>query len=104
MSMGANEIKQARGHIVVNLRAFYPNGMSGGLIFRESLAPVFPNMEWSQAVREISYLLERGYVEHVGDAGLRKAESARERVYRLTSSGYDLASGVVEDDAIAMMI
>ena len=99
----ALEVKQVRGHIVSAMGSFYPNGMSGRMIFEEVVQPIFPTVEWDGLMQEVTYLKQRGFVEIVGDLGERNA-SARRKFYRLTAVGYDLATGVSTDDAIARVV
>ena len=94
------DIKRARGHILSGLQSFYPNGISGGLIFRDMLAPLFPVMEWVQALQQLEYLIDRGFVENIESVGPRRPRSHKDRLYRLTPAGLDVALGIVSDAAI----
>ncbi len=100
MSIEAYDVKRLRGYIATGLQAFYPNGISGLLIHRDILAPVFPHLEWRQVLQQLDYLMERGFVEAVEMVRLATKRSGRNCVYRLTATGLDVASGVVEDAAI----
>jgi hypothetical protein len=99
MDSEAYDVKRVRGYILDVLKSFYPNGISGRLIQRDGLTAAFPHLEWSDTRRQIDYLVERGFVVAVDDGPLSK-RSARDRLYRLTAQGLDVASGVVEDAAI----
>ncbi len=100
MSRTPLEIKQERGHIIRCLRGFYPNGISGKVIFENALLPVFPGLEWRDVSQDLVYLTEAGLVECITEAGIYKAESAKQKLYRLTCAGYDVACGVREDEAV----
>jgi len=97
----AHETRRVRGHILSTLLSFYPNSVTGGVVFRDVLEKLFPALEWVEALRQLAYLQERGFIEEVPDF-LGRSRSARETWYWATARGLDVASGVLTDDAIDM--
>ena len=100
MSKQAYEARHVRGTILGTLREYYPNGLSGQSVYTTIVRPVFPAMEWEDAQQHLLYLQERGYIEPGGQTAIRGQGSPRQRIYRLTATGYDVALGVTEDPAI----
>ena len=102
MDQQAYDIRRARGHVLSGLKAFYPNGVSDGLLYRDVLLPVFGSMEWVEAFQVLQYLKDAGYIELVQMAGPQRQSSAKERLYRLTTRGYDVALGITKEPSIEM--
>jgi hypothetical protein len=101
MDIEAHKIKWLRGCLVEGLRSFYPNGISGALILRTILGPRFRNLTWEDLIPQLDYLAERGLIERIENE-FPKPRSDRDRLFRLTFRGYDVACGVVDDDSIGL--
>lgn len=100
----AFESRHINGTIIASLQAYYPNGLGGANILNSVLRPLFPGMEWDQAFAALSYLQGRGLLEVVKSQGPRGGDSPRERVYRLTPAGMDVAAGIVADPAVLVEV
>jgi len=103
MANGRNpqEIKRIRNEAVVALKMLYPAALQAELLFR-SLLGLFPELEWDHFRRDIAYLCEKGYVQRVV-AELEAEERLtpwRQRWFRLTSRGVELADHVICDPAL----
>jgi len=95
------EIKSIRTEAVVALKMLYPAALQAEQLFR-SLLGLFPTLEWDHFRRDIAYLCEKEYLLRVvaeveGDARLTPW---RQRWFRLTSRGVELADHVIEDPAM----
>lgn len=100
MSDGTYNVKRARGIVLRTLKSYYPNGLTGRRIYRDVLLPHFHGIEWRETEQTLAYLEERGFVGRIGQCAPAAGDARENEVYRLTASGYDLATGVTTDDAI----
>ena len=100
MSKSSYEAKHVRGVVLTTLQAYYPNGLSGGNVFKHGICPLFPTMEWQEVFRHLVYLKDRGFTEVVKPGELQDIDSSRDIIYRLAPAGLDLAAGVTQDPAV----
>ena len=97
----AREIKRVRNEVLVALKMLYPAALQAERLMR-SLLSVFPHLEWDPFRRDLAYLCEKGYLQRVvadteTDARLTPW---RQRWFRLTSKGVELADHVIDDPAL----
>ena len=97
----AQEIKSIRNEAVVALKLLYPAALQAEQLMR-SLLGLFPTLEWDYFRRDLAYLCEKGYLQRVvadtePDARLTPW---RQRWFRLTSRGVELADHVIADPAL----
>jgi len=95
------QIKQIRNEILVALKVVYPAAMQAEQILR-SLLSLFPSLEFDHLKRDLHYLCDKGYVTRVapdieGDARLTPC---RQRWFRLTPRGIELADRCITDPAL----
>ena len=102
MDRTAYDVRRVRGYILDALRSFYPNGVSGGVLHRDAVEPVFHHLDWIDFLQQLDYLQDRGYVEPMEDVAIARERSAKKRLFRLTATGYDVAVGIVKDAVIEM--
>lgn len=97
----ASEIKRIRTEAVVALKMLYPAALQAEQLFR-SLLGLFPELEWDHFRRDLAYLCEKGYVQRVVAEleGDERLTAWRQRWFRLTSRGVELADHVIQDPAM----
>ena len=97
-----NEIKRVRNRAMFALARVYPNPRTAESLMR-SLLGVFPELEWGLFCKDLAYLAAKRYIERViADEERRHPEltSHRERWYRLTAIGLEVAQECVTDPAL----
>ncbi|MCB9866030.1 MAG: hypothetical protein H6816_05295 [Phycisphaerales bacterium] len=97
----AREIKSIRNEAVVALKMLYPTALPAEQLMR-SLLGLFPALEWEYFRRDLAYLCEKGYLQRV--VAEREADERltpwRQRWFRLTSRGVELADHLIDDPAM----
>ncbi|HUW83143.1 MAG TPA: hypothetical protein VMZ31_10135 [Phycisphaerae bacterium] len=96
----ARRIKQVRNEILVLLKMLYPSALQAEVMLRSLLA-IFPQLEWDHFRKDLVYLHEKGYVRQVNwpDAAA-EGVSWRQRWFRLTPEGVEVADHCVADPAL----
>ncbi|UCE59514.1 MAG: hypothetical protein JSU63_18975 [Phycisphaerales bacterium] len=94
-------IKRIRNEILVALKVVYPAALQAKQLVR-SLIVLFPTIEFDHLKRDLHYLVEKGYISRViadveNDNGLTPW---RNRWFRLTTSGMELADRCIKDPAL----
>jgi hypothetical protein len=97
----ASEIKSIRNEAVVALKMLYPTALQAEMLFR-SLLSVFPELEWDHFRRDLAYLCEKQYLQRVvaDTEADERLTPWRQRWFRLTSRGVELADHVINDPAL----
>ncbi|GJM23588.1 MAG TPA: hypothetical protein PKN33_20930 [Phycisphaerae bacterium] len=97
----ARQIKLVRNEVLVALNMLYPAALQAEQLMR-SLLSVFPTMEWDPFRRDLAYLCEKGYVQRVvsDNESDPKFTPWRQRWFRLTSAGMEVADHVIGDPAL----
>ena len=95
------QIKRIRNEILVALKVVYPAALQADRLMR-SLLVLFPTLEFDHLRRDLHYLTEKKYIERVlggadPDNGLTPW---RQRWFRLTTSGMELADRCIMDPAL----
>jgi len=96
----ARRIKQVRNEILVVLKMLYPSALQAEVMLRSLLA-IFPQLEWEDFRKDLAYLDEKGYVRQVNwpdEDG--EGVSWRQRWFRLTPEGVEVADHCVADPAL----
>ena len=102
MANGRNTqtIKRVRNEILVALKVLYPGALQAERLMRSLLA-LFPTLEFDNFKRDLHYLTAKGYLERVitdvDDNGLTPW---RQRWFRLTTTGIELADRCIRDPAL----
>ena len=95
-----NTIKRIRNETLVALKVVYPAALQADKLLRSLLA-LFPAMEFEHLKRDLHYLVTKGYVERVlldpDDNGFTPW---RNRWFRLTATGVELADHCICDPAL----
>ncbi len=94
-------IKQVRGAILAALKMLYPAAIQAETLLRSLLA-VYPQLEWEHLRKDLSYLVEKGYIRRTAWEGQDDAALVpwRKRYFRLTATGVEVADRCVEDRAL----
>lgn len=96
----ARNIKRIRNEILVALKVVYPGGLSAETILR-SLLILFPTLEFEHLRRDLHYLIEKGYLVRVSlDDDDDLLTPWRQRWFRLTAGGVELADHCIADPAM----
>lgn len=95
------EIKRIRGEVLVALKMLYPAALRADQLLR-SLLSLFPHMEWDHFRRDLAYLCEKGYLARVvsDSESDEKMTPWRQRWFRLTTTGVELADHLIKDPAL----
>ena len=95
------EIKRIRNEILVVLKVVYPAALQADRLFR-SLLVLFPTLEFDALRRDLHYLVGKGYIEHARVNGQEETSLTawRQRWFRLTTSGIELADRCIHDPAL----
>jgi hypothetical protein len=98
---GAREIKRVRNEVLVALKMLYPAALRADQLLR-SLLSLFPHLEWDHFRRDLAYLSEKGYLARVvaDSESDEKLTPWRQRWFRLTSTGVELADHMIHDPAL----
>ncbi len=94
-------IKQIRGDVLMVMKILYPAAMRAEQLLR-SLLVIWPHLEWEHFRKDLSYLLDKGYIKRMAFAGDDQAALApwRKRYFRLTAAGVEVADRCVKDAAL----
>ncbi len=94
-------IKRIRNEILVALKVVYPAALQAKQLVR-SLIVLFPAIEFDHLKRDLHYLVEKGYINRViADAENENGLTPwRNRWFRLTTSGMELADRCIKDPAL----
>lgn len=96
-------IMRDRRTIMAALNMVFPGRMPGEEIYTIVLGT---NPEYTRvfAMRDLSYLVEKGYLSHGGANGLGAPPNptVHESTYRLTAHGTDLANQIVHDPTLSL--
>jgi hypothetical protein len=99
----AQEIKRMRNEILVALKVLYPGALQADPLLR-SLLMLFPDLEFDYLRRDLSYLIEKKYVERVIPQPDRDVEGNgapwRRRWFKLTPAGLEVADRCIHDPAL----
>ena len=97
----AREIKRIRNEALVALKMLYPAALQAEQLMR-SLLSLFPALEWDHFRRDLAYLSEKGYLQRVvaDTENDERLTPWRQRWFRLTSRGVELADHVINDPAL----
>jgi hypothetical protein len=97
----AQRIKQVRNEILVVLKMLYPSALQAEVVLRSLLA-IFPQLEWEHFRKDLSYLCEKRYVRQVEYPDEQEAQGRpwRQRWFRLTPEGVEVADHCVADPAL----
>ncbi len=98
----ASRIKRVRNEILVTLNRTFPASLQSKSIMN-CLIAVFPDMEWGYLIKDIEYLLKKGYIERLiddGEKGREEMTSYKNRWWRLTAEGKEIADDVIDDEAL----
>lgn len=97
----AREIKRIRNETLVALKMLYPAALQAEQIMR-SLLSLFPHLEWDHFRRDLAYLCEKGYLQRViaDRENDERLTPWRQRWFRLTSRGVELADHLIDDPAL----
>ena len=97
----AAEIKRVRNELLVALKMLYPAALPAEQLLR-SLLSLFPTLEWDHFRRDLAYLVEKGYVQRVvaDTEADERMTPWRQRWFRLTSTGMEVADHVIGDPAL----
>jgi hypothetical protein len=95
------EIRQIRHEMLVALKMIYPTALQAEQLLR-SLLSLFPTLEWDCFRRDLAYLAEKDYVQRVvaGTEADARSTGWRQRWFRLTTRGVELAENLIRDPAI----
>lgn len=98
---GARRIKQVRNEILVVLKMLYPSALQAEVVLRSLLA-IFPQLEWEDFRKDLSYLGEKGYIKQVDWPDEEEVHEVpwRRRWFRLTPAGVEVADHCVADPAL----
>jgi hypothetical protein len=90
-----------RNELLVALKMLYPAAMQGEQLLR-SLLGLFPQLEWDQFRKDLTYLCEKGYVRRVVAESEVEGRLTpwRKRWFRLTPAGVEIADHCVVDKAL----
>lgn len=103
MANGRNtrQIKRIRNEILVALKVVYPAALQAEPLMR-SLLVLFPVLEFEHLRRDLHYLTQKGYLERVvADTQPDTVLTPwRERWFRLTTAGVELADRCIKDPAL----
>lgn len=96
-----SEIKRIRNEILVALKVLYPAALQAQRLLR-SLLVLFPTIEFDHFRRDLHYLSEKGYIERVipEREGETDLTPWRQRWFRLTPRGVELADHCIKDPAL----
>jgi len=96
-------IKQIRGETLVALKLVYPAALQADALLRSLLA-LFPQLEWDHYRKDLAYLLEKGYLRQVwaDQSGAPRHARWRQRWFRLTSAGVEVADRCIADPAVEL--
>lgn len=97
VSPKAEHVIRIRVELLVSLKAMFPSGMQLQTLYRHQLV-LFPTLDWTHFVQDLAYLEQKGYVEKVDSSG--DFVDLRERWYRLTASGVEVADGCIHDPGL----
>ena len=94
-------IKQVRRKLLVMLKVVYPASLSADVLFR-ALLGAFPQMEWEYLRKDLSYLLEKGYLTRQAGSATDQAGEGDWRGcdYRLSAAGVELVDRCTVDAAL----
>jgi hypothetical protein len=96
-------IRQARRLLMRNLERTYPSGLTVKYLY-QTACTVDEGYGFDLMRKDLSYLLEKGYIKLVGFGGkARIADIHNEEslvVVKLTASGLEIAQGLIEDRAM----
>ena len=96
----ARLIKRVRNETLVALQLVYPAALRADVLAR-SLITLFPTLDFEQLKRDLHYLLDKGYVERVlTDADDNGLTPWRQRWFRLTATGVEVADHLLPDPAL----
>lgn len=97
----AREIKRVRNEMLVALKMLYPAALQAEQLMR-SLLSLFPALEWDHFRRDLAYLSEKGYLQRVvaDTESDERLTPWRQRWFRLTSRGVELAEHLIDDPAL----
>ena len=90
-------IKQARRMILEALNMTYPSGMFLDSLFRVTVG-IDPTYDRSLFVKDISYLIAKGYVEYVSSPISQQIFS--KKIASLTATGKEIADQTMTDKAL----
>lgn len=95
------EIKRVRNEVLVALKVVYPAALQAAQLLRSLLA-LFPTLEFDHLKRDLHYLMQKGYLERV-QADFENGNGPtpwRQRWFRLTTSGIEVAQRCIKDPAL----
>jgi len=94
-------IKRIRNEILVALKVVYPAALQAEHLLR-SLLVLFPTLEFDHLRRDLHYLVEKGYVERIptDTENANGLTPWRDRWFRLTTAGMELADRCIKDPAL----
>lgn len=99
----ARQIKRMRNELLATLKMVYPSALQADSVLRGMLM-LFPTLEFDYFRRDLSYLMDKGYVERVmpygGDDAEAKAGPWRKRWFKLTPTGLEIVDHCVKDPAL----
>ncbi|WP_320130264.1 hypothetical protein [uncultured Sphaerochaeta sp.] len=88
--------KELRGNLLQFLASIYPEQIS-----RESVFETFYEYSRTEDIeKEISYLIDKGYVSEKGLPNPFGSSYDRVLNYRITALGKDLIDGTIKDDGV----
>ena len=96
-----NHIVRCRAEILVALKMLYPGIQQSKTVYRVLLV-LFPDLQHSDFLRDLAYLVEKGYVErqvYHGESDPATTEWTK-RWFKLTAAGVEVADHAVSDPAL----
>jgi len=94
-----NDIKADRQLLLELLLGAWPRSFTGAQLYRQMLNVGESGYEKSHFVRDLTYLLGKGYIE-VSHPKLHKHLTSAEKYFRLTTKGSEIAQKIIEDPAL----
>ena len=97
----AQRIKRVRGEILAAMKMLYPAAIQAEPLLRSLLA-IYPHLEWEHLRKDLSYLLEKGYLQRVAREPETDAALVpwRRQYFRMTATGVEVADKCVRDPAL----
>ncbi len=95
---GTGRIRRVRGAILAILNMVYPAAERADHLHCSLLA-IFPHLEWEHVRKDLSYLLEKGYLAQAALEDEPQMPWAK-RCFRLTAAGVEAAERCIQDPAV----
>lgn len=93
--------KKIRGWIVRILSRAYPAGLEGNSIFKQ-LHDLGYTVTRKDFDANMAYIVEDGFVEEKMYGDISYEELLNNKIYKLTTTGVDLAEGTLKDSGVEL--